>query len=238
MINQTNNNQLIEILEELYRQNILLIHKVSEGKPWYETLAPLFYTLVGAIVAFYAQWRIFKLNEKKELKRDLGRLYAEFSFNSKGYQMLFFDNCKSYIEWQMVERRLNYYSTAIKSCSSVENDLHKILINCIKQERESLIITTKIKDDNLKKFLDLAFKTERPLYELQLLVTNKGLDQAIAELNSISIYAVPDNEKIDINVLESPKLMGEFVGNKMLDRSLELAKKIEEVQAKIKAIVY
>lgn len=228
---------ILPAIDKITKQNDLILKALEKPTPLYKDFLPALYALigagVGASVAFFGQWRIFKLTERKELKKDIRKLYSEFCFYSKEYSVSFFDFNYNLTQGEVLLALRNKYITLTPQASTVKEKAQYEY--SIKTIGETLDHITVVADENKKRYRELKYNALKALFEISLIAGTSKLDDLIEEIEVIDLYR-EDFTKAQLNTLQDKDYPDKVAHEKIYPLKEKIDKIISKIQKEIKAI--
>ncbi|HEX8517180.1 MAG TPA: hypothetical protein VF868_13365 [Bacteroidia bacterium] len=188
MILLDSTNSIIELLKEVQAE----IHNLNisiKAKPWYE-----YASAIGSLlIAFFTQKYFFSRTEKKERKKEIGKLYSDFSSTSKQYSLKFVELNALLIELTVNQQLLNQ---RVK----IEN----ISPDILKENADRVEDFTSKVGQIEKLFLELKYNSLKSLYEIQYLCNHSTLEALIDNYERVTVFHLGLDKKIDQKELLNP----------------------------------
>jgi len=201
---------IIEILKELHKENTAIMAAVR-NKPWWETLLPLFFTIIGLAFGFLTQNFFFVRNAKKEIAKDTRVLYSQFAYYSRDYGFEFGKLTDKELKIQIFQKIAESYLEISKN--------HPEHIDKMNAKKKAENYAKEIdywltqNEDDVDSFAKAKFNCMKVLNELQFLLNDDKFDQLINMYEGIEVYYLEDKfslselEKIDfISFIRSEKI--------------------------------
>jgi hypothetical protein len=204
------NLQIAKAISEIAKQNsnIYTALLASKNKSVLESILPTIYAATALILGFGIQYFFFKKTEKKEFKKEVGKLYGDFALFSREYETQFTN-----LAYKVLQFDLNSELTQAYLRKLTKDGPNQALSDKIARLQQEYQLIRKNYEQDVSLFMDKKSKAMKSLHEIQFLTNTFKFDDLIKKYEDIDVYNLESN--LPMEVLEDGGALIKFSNEKV-----------------------
>jgi len=201
-----------------------------------ERYMPSIIAIVAIIAGVFGPRYSFTLQERKEKKVQLARLYAEFSHNGREFAINFVKFNRLHLLTSINQMLSSHYQKIIdeQHKNGVLPSQGLIIKQATKADVANKLVGMLLEEDRTTK--DFRFRAIKALFEIQFLTGDSKLDELITKFEKIQIYFFDPEKVLKVEEIEKDSFIDGIMKLNVVPTAQKLDFFTKEIQVYIKTI--
>lgn len=217
-------------------KDLVIEYHFASQQSTIERYMPSIIAIVAILAGVFGPRYAFALQEKKEKKVQLAKLYAEFSHNGREFAINLIKFNRIHLVTTVNQTLSQHYQTIIDGEYKKGNVPSQGLI--IEQSTNAGVVNNFVKilaeEDRLTK--DFRFRAIKALFEIQFLTGDQKLDELITRFEKIQIYFLDPETALKVDELKDDGFVDGIMKKNVVPAAQNLQNLTKEIQTYIKTI--